>query len=126
MNTSRDFMEKLVDKLLDRNKETIISITLEGELPVAVQGAKRVAVPALKQLGWNGRSKLFGVPKYKAHQLLGDADAVTGPWITRERIDSVPVLLVVGAGTVLLNIVRQGNGTVTVEVEPGSLDSGTN
>ena len=121
----QNIMDQAVNGLLYPNQEKLVNLGMEGKLAVAVMNPKGAGKRALKALGWNGRSKVFGVPKDKALQFLGKADAVTGPWITRERAYSMPVLLFTGKGTLLLNLVAGEDG-INVEVEPGSLDKDAN
>ena len=112
-----------VAKLLDRNRKQTISALKARELPVAVavRQPEGVALVALEVLGWDGRAEVFGVPNAEALQLLGDINAVIRVWLTRVRVKSVPVFLVSGTGTLLLNLIMQGDGTMLIEPEPGSL-----
>ncbi len=116
MNTDA-FLARLLEEGIKPYAEKLARILLTGDIAVVVFEPHASSRPAMRALGWDGKSAVFAMPNNIRKRLAKNIDAVTSAWLTNGNVGRIFVC--VHFGTLLVNFVEE----LGFSIEPGSLDA---
>ncbi len=120
-DTEAQFLVSLMRGSIHRFRDLLDRIFWDRDIAVLVHEPDHYWRLALKDLGWDGYSRIFAANRSLLGNTIGRSDPVIAAW-ARRKFDSITggrILVVTRTGSLLLNYSHK----LGISLEPGSVDA---